>query len=234
MKRSSLRQLPAMEDSRSGRARMSSASSVSASQAFTAASISAAVMRKPGGLEIKPVEFARCLDQRLRRRAPRRHRRWRGSRLSISAETSRFMARKPANRSAKSALLRSSRTGMVAFRRRLGRSPPCSMARRQIAVNPSACGLSQWRRLRHSGARVSANPESRQFRVRCFASSRNDVGISLRRPILTARHPRRDQRFRDRRRQDRPVRIRGIRRRAGARRPGLNIRTALPPGASPG
>jgi hypothetical protein len=38
--------------------------------------------------------------------------------LSISADTSRFMARNRANRSAKSALLLSNRTGMMAFRRR--------------------------------------------------------------------------------------------------------------------
>src|SRR5712671_5973649 len=37
--------------------------------------------------------------------------------LSISADTSRFIARKSANRWAKSALLLSSRTGMLAFRR---------------------------------------------------------------------------------------------------------------------
>src|SRR6266705_1403611 len=36
---------------------------------------------------------------------------------STSADTSRFVARKLANRLAKSALLRSRRTGMVAFRR---------------------------------------------------------------------------------------------------------------------
>src|ERR1700677_4332566 len=39
--------------------------------------------------------------------------------LSISADTSRFMARNRANRSAKSALLLSNRTGMMAFRRRV-------------------------------------------------------------------------------------------------------------------
>ena len=37
---------------------------------------------------------------------------------SISADTSRFIARKSPNRLVKSALLRSNRTGMVAFRRR--------------------------------------------------------------------------------------------------------------------
>jgi hypothetical protein len=57
------------------------------------------------GIEIKAVELARVA-------------------ASISADTSRLVARNPANRWAKSALLLSRRTGMVAFRRGgLGRRP---------------------------------------------------------------------------------------------------------------
>jgi hypothetical protein len=54
----------------------------------------------------------------------------------MSAATSRFIARNALKRPVKSALRLSRRTGMVAFRRVSSQKAHCSMARRQIAVNP--------------------------------------------------------------------------------------------------
>ncbi len=154
--------------------------------------------------------------------------------LSISADTSRFIARKPANRWAKSALFLSSRTGMLAFRRRASLEGPllngAATNRRQPFRLRIKLMMAE-RVFRHSGMVRRTRPQMcaahrgiSRFRVHRCAMPRNDAIISmrvgLRHPIRRARRPRRDRWSRDRRRRGRSARIPGIRRPAAAPRPG--------------
>src|SRR6266702_1085980 len=118
-----------------------SASSVAASQAFTAASISAAVTRREAASSVSRSYFCVASSRAASPRFATSSTIARAA-ASTSADTSRLAARKAANRWSKSALLRSRRTGI--FRWSFGWSlgadrrhkAPCSMARRPPAVNP--------------------------------------------------------------------------------------------------
>ncbi|MGY3288076.1 hypothetical protein ACVWW5_000798 [Bradyrhizobium sp. LM3.4] len=116
-----------------------SASSVAASQAFTAASISAAVTRRPDASSVSRSNFAVASSRAASPRLATSSTMARAA-ASTSAEASRFAARKATNRWSKSALLRSRRTGILASNwflgARFGSPGPCSMARRESCVNP--------------------------------------------------------------------------------------------------
>jgi hypothetical protein len=111
-----------------------------------AASISAAVTRKPPALSSSRSNFRVASISAASPRAATSSTMERVA-VSISADTSRFMVRKLANRSVKSALLRSRRTGMAAFRagsfvrtptaQWRGDKSPSTLARRSLAGQAS-------------------------------------------------------------------------------------------------
>src|SRR5437762_2653206 len=145
---------------------------------------------------------------------------------SMSADISRLVARKLANRSAKSALFESRRTGMVAFRRVTaqwrGHKPPSTL---ELAPSVIPGWSQRVGALRRPMTGSGPDPESRDSGF-ALCAPRNDVSPPyslqppLKHPAPTVRRLRPDRWLQDRRRRDRSARIPGIRHRAATRRPG--------------
>src|SRR5438128_3937896 len=149
-----------------------SASTVLGSHAFTAASISAAVTRRPAASMSSRSNFFVASSSAASPRAATSSTMARVA-FSTSAETSRFAARNWANRWAKSALLRSRRTGMAAF---WGDFWPTAQWRGGGgAVNPPS--FRDGPKDQTSGAQLRLG-ESRNSGFDAGASTRND-GIGL-------------------------------------------------------